>query len=207
MRITPDGKLHIHCGVGNLGTYSYAATSRVAAEVLKVSWDNCVIERGDSRLGLPFSSPQSGSNTSFTMTRATYAGAMDALAKLKEIAAATLGGTADDYDIADETVFAKADRAQSMTYAAAAQRAIELGGRFSGQEVPEDINAVTKSGVAAIAGTGLIGVAKDNIAVTGMVPAIAIGFIEIELDKRPARSTSSTISASPTAAPCCTRWA
>jgi CO/xanthine dehydrogenase Mo-binding subunit len=183
VRLTTDGKLHIHCGVGNLGTFSYAATSRVAAEVLKVSWDNCTIVRGDSRLGLPMSSPQSGSNTSFTMTRATYAGAMDALAKLKEIAAQTLGGSADDYDIGDETVFAKADRAKSMTYAAAAQKAVELGGRFSGQEVPEDINAVTKSGVAAIAGTGLIGVAKDNIAVTGMVPAIAVGFIEIELDK------------------------
>ena len=37
VRITPDGKLHIHCGVGNLGTFSYAATSRVAAEVLKVA--------------------------------------------------------------------------------------------------------------------------------------------------------------------------
>ncbi|HSC13594.1 MAG TPA: xanthine dehydrogenase family protein, partial [Gammaproteobacteria bacterium] len=183
VRLTPDGKLHIHCGVGNLGTFSYAATSRVAAEVLKMSWDNCVIERGDSRLGLPFSSPQSGSNTSFTMTRATYAGAMDALAKLKEVAAATLGGAADDYDVENETVFAKADRSRSMTYAAAAQRAIELGGRYSGQEVPEDVNAVTKSGVAAIAGQGLIGVAKDNIAVTGMVPAIAIGFVEIELDK------------------------
>jgi CO/xanthine dehydrogenase Mo-binding subunit len=183
VRLTPDGKLHIHCGVGNLGTFSYAATSRVAAEVLKMKWDNCIIERGDSRLGLPFSSPQSGSNTSFTMSRATYAGAMDALAKLKEIASATLGGAADDYDVADETVFAKADRAKSMTYAAAAQRAIELGGRYAGLEAPADVNDVTKSGVAAIAGSGLIGVAKDNIAVTGMVPAIAIGFVEIELDK------------------------
>jgi CO/xanthine dehydrogenase Mo-binding subunit len=183
VRLTPDGKLHIHCGVGNLGTYSYAGTSRVAAEVLKMNWDNCIIERGDSRLGLPFSSAQSGSNTSFTMTRATYAGAMDALAKLKEIAAATLGGAAADYDVENETVFAKADRSRSMTYAAAAQRAVELGGRYSGQEIPEDVNAVTKSGVAVIAGSGLIGVAKDNIAVTGMVPAIAVGFVEIELDK------------------------
>jgi len=181
--LTPDGKLHIHCGVGNLGTYSYAGTSRVAAEVLKMSWDNCLIVRGDSRRGLPFSSAQSGSNTSFTMSRATYAGAMDALAKLKEIAAQTLGGAADDYDVANETVFAKADRSKTMTYAAAAQRAIELGGRFSGQEVPEDVNGVTKSGVAVIAGSGLIGVAKDNIAVTGMVPAIAVGFVEIELDR------------------------
>ena len=183
VRITPDGKLHIHCGVGNLGTFSYAATSRVAAEVLKASWDNCIIERGDTRLGLAFSSAQSGSNTSFTMTRATYAGAMDALAKLKEIAATTLGGSAADYDVADERVFAKQDATRGLTYAAAAQRAIELGGRFSGQEVPEDINSVTKAGVAVIAGTGLIGVAKDNVALTGMVPAIAVGFIEIELDK------------------------
>jgi xanthine dehydrogenase molybdenum-binding subunit len=181
--LTPDGKLHIHCGVGNLGTYSYAGTSRVAAEVLKMSWDNCVIVRGDSRRGLAFSSAQSGSNTSFTMSRATYAGAMDALAKLKEIAAQTLGGAADDYDVANETVFAKGDRSKTMTYAAAAQRAIELGGRFSGQEVPEDVNAVTKSGVAVIAGSGLIGVAKDNLPITGMVPAIAVGFVEIELDK------------------------
>jgi CO/xanthine dehydrogenase Mo-binding subunit len=183
VRLTTDGKLHIHCGVGNLGTFSYAATSRVAAEVLKMSWDNCIIERGDSRLGLPFSSAQSGSNTSFTMSRATYAGAMDALAKLKEIAAATLGGAADDYDVENEAVFAKADRSKTMTYAAAAQRAIELGGRYSGLEVPEDVNAVTKLGAATIAGSGLIGVAKDNIAVTGMVPAIAIGFVEIEVDK------------------------
>ena len=187
VRITPDGKLHIHCGVGNLGTFSYASTSRVAAEVLKVSWDNCIIERGDTRLGLPFSSPQSGSNTSFTMTRATYAGAMDALAKLKEIAATTLGGSADDYDVADERVVAKQDATRNMTFAAAATRAIELGGRFSGQEVPEDINVVTKLGVAAIAGTGLIGVAKDNAALTGTVPAIAVGFIEIELDKETGR--------------------
>ena len=37
VRITPDGKLHIHTGVGNLGTYSHSATSRVAAELLNVA--------------------------------------------------------------------------------------------------------------------------------------------------------------------------
>ena len=26
VRLTPEGKLHIHTGVGNLGTYSYAST-------------------------------------------------------------------------------------------------------------------------------------------------------------------------------------
>ena len=54
LRITPDGKLHVHTGVGNLGTYSHSATARVAAEILNYSWDNAIIERGDSRRGLPW---------------------------------------------------------------------------------------------------------------------------------------------------------
>src|SRR5690606_35287764 len=36
VRITPEGKLHIHTGVGNLGTYSHTGTARIAAEVLKM---------------------------------------------------------------------------------------------------------------------------------------------------------------------------
>ena len=35
VRITPDGKIHLHTGVGNLGTYSHSGTQRVAAEALK----------------------------------------------------------------------------------------------------------------------------------------------------------------------------
>ena len=52
--LTPEGKLNIHSGVGNLGTYSYSTTSRVAAEVLKCDWENCEIVRGDSSRGLPW---------------------------------------------------------------------------------------------------------------------------------------------------------
>ena len=182
VRITPDGKLHIHTGVGNLGTYSHTATSRVAAEVLKYSWDNCIVVRGDSRRHLSWAPTQTGSNTSFTCTRTAYVAAVDALEKLKEIAAMDLGGSADDYDITDETVFLKSNPSTNITFAAAAQRAIELGGKYSGHEAPEDIHAVTRMSVAGLAGTGLIGVAKDNLRHEGVAPAIATGFIEIELD-------------------------
>jgi CO/xanthine dehydrogenase Mo-binding subunit len=182
VRITPDGIIHIHTGVGNLGTYSHSATSRVAAEVLKANWDHCVIERGDNRKHLPWNLGQFGSNTSFTMTRTNHAAASDAVAKLKEIAATDLGGAADDYDIADEKVFLKSDPSRSLSYAQAAQRAIELGGRFSGAEMPEDLNPITKSAVTGLAGSGLIGVAKDKLPLTGVVPALAAGFMQIELD-------------------------
>ncbi len=182
VRITPDGKLHIHTGVGNLGTYSHTATSRVAAEVLKANWDNCIVVRGDSRNHLPWNLGQFGSNTSFTMTRTNYAAAMDAVAKLKEIAAMDLGGSPDDYDIGGERVFAKSDTTKGLTYAQAAQRAIDLGGKFDGHEVANDLNPMTKASAAGVAGTGLVGVAKDNLPRTGTVPALAAGFVEIELD-------------------------
>jgi CO/xanthine dehydrogenase Mo-binding subunit len=93
-----------------------------------------------------------------------------------------LGGAPDDYDIGGERVFAKADASKGLTYAQAAQRAIELGGKFDGHEVPDDLNAMTKASAAGLAGSGLIGVAKDNLPRTGTVPALAAGFIEIELD-------------------------
>src|SRR5690606_4134921 len=176
VRITPDGRLHIHTGVGNPGTYSYSATSRVAAEVLKCRWENCVVERGDSRHHLPWNLGQFGSNTSFTMTRTNYVAAMDALQKLLEIAAVTLGGTPDQYDIGEERVFLRSDPSRFLTYAAAAQRAIELGGRFSGQVPPEGINAMTTASVLGLAGTGLIGVARDPFQRAGTVPALAAGF-------------------------------
>ena len=182
VRLAPDGKIHIHTGVGNLGTFSFAATARVAAEVLGCSWENCVIERGDTRRNLPWNLGQFGSNTSFTMSRSNYAGAMDAKQKLLEIAAMEFGGDAEDYDVGDDKVFAKADAGQSMTFAAAAQKAIDLGGKFSGQDVPDDIHEITKASVAAMAGTGLIGVAKDKIPFEKLPPALATGFMKIELD-------------------------
>lgn len=182
VRLTPEGKLHIHSGVGNLGTFSHTATSLAAAEVLTCKWENCVIERGDSRRHLPWNHAQWGSNTSFTMTRTNYVAAMDAKNKLLEIAAKDLGGSPDDYDLADERVVHKTDKSKSMGFADAAKRAIELGGKYDGHEAPEDIHDMTKASVTALAGTGLIGVAKDNLKHEGVVPAMAVGFIEIELD-------------------------
>lgn len=182
VRITPDGMLHIHSGIGNLGTYSYAGTSRVVAEVLQCDWDKCVIHRGDSRENLPWNLGQFGSNTSYTMTRSNHAAAIDLKNKLLEIAAIDFGGDAADYDIDGARVFAKANPTRSMTYGEAAARAIEIGGKFSGQALPEDVFFLTKASASAVAGSGLVGVAKDVYEKEGVVPALAVAYIMIELD-------------------------
>ncbi|MEZ5492688.1 MAG: xanthine dehydrogenase family protein molybdopterin-binding subunit [Gammaproteobacteria bacterium] len=182
VRIAPDGKVHIHSGVGNLGTYSYAATCRVAAEALQVPWENCEIHNARTDRHLPHSSGQGGSNTIFTHSRTNWVAAQDAITKMKEIAAAELGGSADDYEIGGERVFLSSDPDQGLTYAEAAQRAIAMGGKFSGMEYPDDINPITQRAVQGLQGTGLVGVAKDNIPGQGQPPGIQVGFCEIELD-------------------------
>ena len=116
------------------------------------------------------------------MTRTNYVAAMDALTKLKQIAAMDLGGSAEDYDLGNETVFLKSDPTQVMTYAAAAARAIELGGKYDGHESAEDMNPMTRESVAALAGTGLIGAARDNLPITASPAAFVVGMAQIELD-------------------------
>ena len=188
-RITPDGILHIHTGVGNLGTYSYASTSRVAAEVLGYNWDNCVIEHGGSLKNMPWNLGQFGSNTSFTMTRTNFVAATDAKIKLLEIGAKVMGGDAADYDLANEHVVGKKDKSKSLSFAAAAKKAIELGGKYDGHVVDEKLNPMTKASASAIAGSGLVGVAKDTLPKKGVVPGLAAAFIEIELDVETGRVT------------------
>src|SRR4029077_8583039 len=139
LRITPDGKLHAHTGVGNLGTFSHSATARVAAEILNYNWENTIIERGDTRRGLPWNSNQAGSLTASTESRTMYVAAVDMKEKLLDIAAQMLDGKPEDYDVGDEKVVSKADATKSITYAQAAQKAMELGGKYAGKELPRDI--------------------------------------------------------------------
>jgi len=116
------------------------------------------------------------------MSRTNYVAAMDALIKLKEIAAMDLGGNPDDYDIGEEKIFLKSTPKKFLTFAMAAQRALELGGKYDGHEMPEDINPITRAAVEGLKGSALIGVAKDTLPKTGLAAATVAGFMVIELD-------------------------
>jgi CO/xanthine dehydrogenase Mo-binding subunit len=183
IRMLPNGRLQIHNGVGNLGTYSYASTSRAAAEVLKMDWANCDVITGRTDRHLPISSPQDGSNSIFTNTRTCYGAAQDMLGKMKEIAAADLGGDVADYDIDGSRVFQMADTSVGMTYAEVATRGLELGGKYTGEaELPEELNVVTALAVERLAGSALMGVYHDPRH-NNNPPGFTVTFMEIELDK------------------------
>ena len=180
--IRPDGRVHIHQGIGNLGTESVFDTARAAMEALQTDWEHAEVVWGNTAKHLPWSSIQAGTMTTHAHTRANYAAGHDARRKLQEIAARDLGGAPNDYEVADGRVFRSGNRSQGLSFARAARRAVELGGRYDGHDLPDDINAMTVTSATALAGSGLLGVAKDNYATGGRVQSYCIGFAEVEID-------------------------
>ena len=179
--IKPDGRVTFQSGIGNLGTANVIDVHRVGAELLGVPWEKCNVVWGDTSKHLPWSCVSGGSQTTHAMTRAAYAVAMDAKQKLQEIAAKSLGGKPEDYEVANERVFRKGGGA-GLTLAQAAQRAIQLGGVYDGHEAPADVNNMTKASVAALAGQGLVAAAKDKYPHDGATHSYVASFAEIEVD-------------------------
>jgi CO/xanthine dehydrogenase Mo-binding subunit len=183
VRITPDGKLHIHTGVGNLGTYSLCVNITSCCLRCWVIIGTIALSSAVEQINISHLTSDSSVQTPpFTMSRTNFAAASDAKLKLLEIAASKFGGTSEDFELDNEVVISKSDKAKKISFADCAKMAIEMGGKYSGAETPEDINPLTAASVVGIAGTGLVGVAKDNLPKEGTVPALAAAFVEIEVD-------------------------
>ena len=179
--LRPDGKLEIHQGVGNLGTHSTFDTARVICEVSGFPWEQTEVVWGNTSKGLPWSSIQAGSQTTYAHTRANYATGMDFKKKLTELAAKDFGGSAANYDTSERGVIRRGGGVV-MTWQRAAERAIALGGIYDGTEVPKEINAMTKAAAAAHKGRGLMGVARDNLPRDGQTYGFMAAFAEVEVD-------------------------
>ena len=177
--LKPDGRLTVQSGIGNLGTESTFDVHRVAAELVGIPWEKVDIIWGNTSKNLPNTCSQSGSSTTHAMTRAAHAAGTDMVKKLQEIAAKTLGGNPSSYQVANERV---SGGGRSLTLAQAAQKAIELGGKYDGHELPGDIAAFTRTSAANLVGQGLMGVARDNYGRDGITKAYVATFAEVEVD-------------------------
>jgi CO/xanthine dehydrogenase Mo-binding subunit len=180
--ITPDGKLRIHCGIANLGTESFSDVQRVVADTMDVPWESCEILWGNTGKHLAWSCISDGSQTIHAMSRVGLAASLDARAKITAIAAKTLGGVPGDFAIGNGRVFQKTNNSQGLSFAEVARKAIELGGAYDGHECPNDVNKMTKQSVAALAGQGLVAVARDSFPRNGQTFSYVAAFAEIEVD-------------------------
>ena len=93
-----------------------------------------------------------------------------------------LGGAPDDYEVAGERVYRKGNRSRGVSLARAAERAIELGGKFDGHELADDLHEMTVNAANGLAGQGLMGVAKDNFGGEGHLWSYVVGFAKVEFD-------------------------
>jgi CO/xanthine dehydrogenase Mo-binding subunit len=139
----------------------------------------CDVNFGSTAKNLPWTCISAGSQTAHAMTRAAHAAAKDAIRKLQEIAAKTHGASPDAYKVAGGKVSGPGG---TMTFAQAAQKAIEYGGKFDGHELPEDINNFTKTSAKNLVGQGLMAVAKDAYPRDGQSQSFVVGFAEVEVD-------------------------
>jgi CO/xanthine dehydrogenase Mo-binding subunit len=181
MVITPQGRVQFQSGIGNLGTESVIDVHRAGAERLGVPWEICDVVWGDTSKFVPYTCAQGGSTTTHTMSRASYAVADECKLRLKEIAAKTHGGKPDDYEVANQRVFRKGG-GTGLSFAEAAQRAIQLGGIYDGHEANPDVNKQTKASVAGLAGQGLVASAKDKFPHDGQTFSYVASFAEVEVD-------------------------
>jgi CO/xanthine dehydrogenase Mo-binding subunit len=130
---------------------------------------------GDTSKHLPWSASSGGSQTTHAMTRAAHAVGHAAVALLQEVAAKANGGSPASYKVAN-------GRVGNMTFAQAAQKAIELGGKYDGHEPPENVNAWTKRAMAGLAGQGLIAAARDTYPRDGQSRSYVVAFAQVEVD-------------------------
>ena len=182
MTIRPDGKLYVQSGVGNLGTHSVIDLARVAAEVLDMPWEKVEVIWGDTGKHLPWTCPSVGSQTTHGMTRANMRARWTRGGSCRSLRRASWAARRTTTRWAASACTDRGNPGRGLSFAQAARRAIELGGKFDGHELPEDINPMTRASATALAGLGLMGVAKDTYPRDGVTYGFVIGFAEVEVD-------------------------
>jgi len=167
--IHTDGTVEVRQGAGNLGTESFAAVSRLAAETLKVPWDQVKVSWGRSDTS-SFTLGQFSSNTTFTTGLSQVKAAETAVTYLTEIAAKEIGGSPGDYEVANGAV-SNAD-GDSLTLAEAAQAAVRMGGKYVADPIPEEytnnenkgnnLNPMTQAAAHDVTGKALVAFGKTT---------------------------------------------
>ena len=152
-----------------------------ARKVLGVPWEICDIVWGDTSKHLPYTCASGGSQTTHAMTRASYAVANECKQRLKEIAAKTHGGKPEDYEVANQRVFRKGGGA-GMSFAQAAQRAIQLGGIYDGHDVNPDVNKQTKGFGCGTCRTRTGGFGERQVPARRQHVFVRGSFAEVEVD-------------------------
>jgi xanthine dehydrogenase YagR molybdenum-binding subunit len=119
-KINPDGTVEVELCSQDLGTGTRTIITMVAAETLGLPLGAITLKIGDS--SLPPSGASGGSTTVGGVSSSTRKSTVNALAKLFDVVAPSLGGAADQLEAVDGRIQVKGDSSKSLTWKAACQK-------------------------------------------------------------------------------------
>lgn len=120
INIHPDGSVEVELGSQDLGTGTRTIIAQVAAETLGLRVNDIKVKIGDTNF--PNSGTSGGSTTVGGVSSSTRKGTVNALQKLFEEVAESLGSTADQLEARDGKIQVKGNPAKSLTWKAACQK-------------------------------------------------------------------------------------
>jgi xanthine dehydrogenase YagR molybdenum-binding subunit len=118
--INPDGSVEVELASQDLGTGTRTAIAMVAAETLGLQPSAITLRIGDSQY--PPSGASGGSTTIGGVSTSTRKAAVNALAKLFDTVAPSLGASADQLEAVDGRIQVKDNSSKSLTWKAACQK-------------------------------------------------------------------------------------
>ena len=164
MTIRPDGKLYVQSGVGNLGHAfgdgSRARRRRSARHAVGEGRGHLGRHRQASALDVSLGGQPDDARDDarqYGGRRWTRGGSCRSSRR------AIWAGRPTTTRSAASACTAAAIPGCGLSFAQAARRAIELGGRYDGHELPEDINPMTRASATALAGLGTDGRRKGHL--------------------------------------------
>ena len=118
--IHPDGSVEIELGSQDLGSGTRTIIAMVAAETLGLSIGMIKVKIGDN--SYPASGPSGGSTTVGGVSTSVRRASVNALEKLLEVVAPTLGVPADQLDVLDSRIRVKNNPDKGMSWQQACQK-------------------------------------------------------------------------------------
>jgi len=120
VNIHADGSVEVELGSQDLGTGTRTIIAQVAAESLGLRVSDIKVKIGDTNF--PSAGTSGGSTTVGGVSSATRKGAINALVKLFEEVAESLGAPADQLEAVDGKIQVKGTPAKNLTWKAACQK-------------------------------------------------------------------------------------
>ena len=182
--IHPDGTVEVELCSQDLGTGTRTVITMVAAETLGLPLGAITLKIGDS--SLPPSGASGGSTTVGGVSSSTRKSTVNALAKLFDAVAPSLGGAADQLEAVDGRIQVKGDPSKSLTWKAACQKLGVNKISVMGENNQRNPGGLNSSGVG---GVQMADVSVDTE--TGMVKinkAVAVQDVGLLINPKTAES-------------------